>query len=330
MTTRPQEKMTTRHRERPASVYVRQATPHQVHHHLESQRHQYALVPRAIALGWPAPRGHVIDADLGHSGQESQRPGFQELVTAVSLGRVGLIVAYEASRLARNNTDGYTLLDIATIVGTLIADTEGVYDPCQDNDRLLLGLRGLLSEAELHVLRLRMDAGRQRQIAGGTYRQTRPTGWVRLDDGHVIKDPDRQIQHTLERVFARFATLGSCHKGMRSLRDAGILLPRRQLSGMQAGQVRWGKPTPAALREIRPNPAYAGAFVSGRRALAPQQRPGKRRRVQRPMEDWQAVHQEVSPAYLSWEQLLANPARLADKASSFARRARGVPRQGQA
>lgn len=330
MTTQPQEKITTRHRERHAYVYVRQSTPHQVHHHLESQRNQYALVQRAIDLGWPAPRVHIIDADLGQSGQDSQRPGFQELVTAVSLGRVGLIVAYEASRLARNNTDWYTLLDIATVVGTLIADTEGVYDPCQYNDRLLLGLRGLLSEAELHVLRLRMDAGRQRQIAHGTYRQTLPTGLVRLDDGHVIKDPDRQMQHTLELVFARFATLGSCHKVMRSLRDDGILLPRRQLSGMQAGQVRWCKPTPAALGEILHNPAYAGAFVYGRRALAPQQRPGKRRRVQRPMEDWQAVHHEAYPAYLSWEQFLANQARLADNASSFARRARGVPRQGQA
>ena len=151
MTSHPHDKITTRHLERHAYVYVRQSTPQQVLHHRESQRHQYALVQRAIALGWPAPRVHVIDAALGPSGQESQRPGFQELGAAVSLGRVGLIVAYEASRLARNNTDWYTLLAIATVVGTLMADTEGVYDPCQYNDRLLLGLRGLLSEAELHV-----------------------------------------------------------------------------------------------------------------------------------------------------------------------------------
>jgi DNA invertase Pin-like site-specific DNA recombinase len=330
MTTLFHEKITTRHRERHAYVYVRQSTPHQVQHHLESQRNQYALVQRAIDLGWPAPRVHVIDADLGQSGQDSQRPGFQELVTAVSLGRVGLIVAYEASRLARNNTDWYTLLDIATVVGTLIADTEGVYDPCQYHDRLLLGLRGLLSEAELHVLRLRMEAGRQRQIARGTYQQTLPTGLVRLETGHVIKDPDRQIQHTLELVFARFVALGSCHKVMRSLRDDGILLPRRQLSGLHAGQVRWCKPTPATLGEILHNPAYAGAFVYGRRALEVPQRPGKRRRVQRPMEDWQAIHHAAYPAYISWEQFLTNQARLADNASSFARRARGVPRQGQA
>src|SRR5262249_5415741 len=189
MTIPPHDKITARHRDRFAYVYIRQSTPRQVQHHLESQRNQYALVQRAIDLGWPAPRGHVIDADLGQSGQDSQRPGFQELVAAVSLGRGGVIGAYEASRLARMKTEWYTLLDIATVVGTLLADTEGVYDPRQYNDRLLLGLRGLLSEAELHVLRLRMDAGRQRQIERGTYRQTLPTGLVRLENGQVVKDP---------------------------------------------------------------------------------------------------------------------------------------------
>jgi DNA invertase Pin-like site-specific DNA recombinase len=241
-----------------------------------------------------------------------------------------IIVAYEASRLARNNTDWYTLLDIATVVGTLIADTEGVYDPCQYNDRLLLGLRGLLSEAELHVLRLRMDAGRQRQITQGTYRQNLPTGLVRLESGQVVKDPDGQIQRTLELVFARFATLGSCHKVLRSLRDDGILLPRRQQAGLYAGQVRWRKPTQAVLSDMLHNPAYAGAFVYGRRGLHPQRRPGQRRRVQRPIAEWPTMHHAVYPAYMSWEQFLANQARLADHASTFARRARGAPRQGQA
>src|SRR5262249_55386689 len=167
-------------------------------------------------------------------------------------------------------------------------------------------------------------------MAWGTYRQTLPTGLVRVDDGPGIKDPDRQLQHTLELVFARCAPRGRCHKVMRSWRDEGLFLPRRQLVGMQAGQVRWCKPTPAALGAIRQNPASAGACVYGRRALAPPQRPGKRRRVQRRMEDWQAGPQEAYPASLSWEQCLANQARVADQASSFARRARGGPRQGQA
>src|SRR5215469_10601510 len=180
MTTQSYDKITARHREQYAYVYIRQSTPRQVQHHLESQRNQYALVQRAIDLGWPAPRVHIIDADLGQSGQDSQRPGFQELVAAVSLGKVGIILAYEASRLARNNTDWYTLIDLATVVGTLLADTEGVYDPRDYNDRLLLGLRGILSEAELHTLRLRMEMGRQRQIERGVYQQHVPTGLVRL------------------------------------------------------------------------------------------------------------------------------------------------------
>jgi DNA invertase Pin-like site-specific DNA recombinase len=330
MTTLAQDKITIRHRERQAYVYVRQSTPKQVQHHREGQRNQYALVQRALDLGWPASSVHVIDADLGQSGQDGQRPGFQELVAAVSLGRVGMILAYEASRLARNNTDWYTLLDLATVVGTLMADTEGVYDPRQYNDRLLLGLRGLLSEAELHVLHLRMAVGRQRQIERGTYRQPLPTGLVRGADGRVVKDPDRQVQHTLDLIFAQFTSLGSGQKVLRSLRDDGIMLPRRQHGGLHAGQVLWRKPTQAALTEILHNPAYAGAFVYGRRGPHPQRRPGQSRQIRRPMDAWPTIHQDVYPAYISWEQFLANQARLQDNASTFARRARGAPRHGQA
>ena len=326
----PSEKITSRHRERAAYVYVRQSTPKQVQQHLESQRNQYALVQRALDLGWPSPRIHVIDADLGHSGQDSQRPGFQELVTAVSLGKVGIILAYEASRLARNNTDWYTLIDLATVVGTLLADTEGVYDPRQYNDRLLLGLRGLLSEAELHILHLRMAAGRQRQVERGTYRQSLPTGLLRGADGQVLKDPDHQIRQTLELIFARFATLGSCQKVLRSLRDDGVLVPRRQHGGLHAGQVLWRKPTHAALAEILHNPAYAGAFVYGRRGPHPERRPGQARQQRRSLETWPTIHHDTYPAYISWEQFLANQTRLQDNASTFAQRARGTPRHGPA
>ena len=325
-----QDKITGRHRERYAYVYVRQSTPKQVQQNQESQRNQYALVQRALDLGWPSTRIHVIDTDLGHSGQDGQRLGFQELVAAVSLGRVGIILAYEASRLARNNTDWYTLLDLATVVGTLMADTEGVYDPRQYNDRLLLGLRGLLSEAELHVLHLRMAAGRQRQVERGTYRQSLPTGLLRGNDGRVVKDPDVQIQHTIDLIFARFVTLGSCQKVLRSLRDDGVLVPRRQHGGLHAGQVLWRKPSHAAIAEILHNPAYAGAFVYGRRGPHPQRRPGQARQIRRPLDAWPTVHQDTYPAYISWEQFLANQARLRDNASTFAQRARGTPRHGPA
>jgi DNA invertase Pin-like site-specific DNA recombinase len=323
-------KITRRHRERDAYVYVRQSTLKQVQQNQESRHNQYALVQRAIELGWLPERIHLIDCDLGQSGQDSQRPGFQSLVAAVSLGKVGLILAYEASRLARNNTDWYTLLDLATVVGVLIADTEGIYDPRDYNDRLLLGLRGLLSEAELHTLRLRMDAGRQRQIEQGRYQQHVPTGLVRLEDGKVSKTPDVQVQRTLELVFARFEALGSCQKVLRSLRDDGILLPRQQRGGPYAGQLVWRKPTQAALSEILHNPAYAGAFVYGRRGPHPDRRPGQLRQIRRPLEEWTTIHHGVYPAYITWEQFLANQARLADNASDFARRAHGAPRQGSA
>lgn len=330
MTSASSEKITTRHRQGQAYVYVRQSTPKQVRANQESQRNQYALVERALELGWPREQVIVIDKDLGHSGRDSERPGFQELVAAVSLGKVGIILAYEASRLARNNSDWYTLLDLSTVVGSLIADGDGVYDPRDYNDRLLLGLRGILSEAELHVLQLRMAAGRQRQIERGTYRQGLPTGLVRRVDGSVIKEPDQQVQGTLELVFARFDTLGSCQKVLRSLRDDGILLPRHQTGGLHAGQLLWRKPTQAALIDILHNPAYAGAFVYGRRPQHPQRRPGQQRQRRVPMEEWPTIQQNVYPAYITWEQFLANQKRLADNASAFARQARGAPRQGAA
>jgi DNA invertase Pin-like site-specific DNA recombinase len=197
----PQTKITARHQARRAYVYIRQSTLKQVQQNRESQPNQYALTERALALGWIPERIPVIDADLGHSGQDRSRTGFQELVAEVSLGHVGVILAYEASRLARSNAAGYELLDLATLAGTLIADTDGVYDPRNYNDRLLLGLRGMLSEAELHLLRLRLDAGRLRQVERGVFRQHLPTGLTRLPDGRVVKDPDHHVQHTLEEVF---------------------------------------------------------------------------------------------------------------------------------
>jgi hypothetical protein len=241
-----------------------------------------------------------------------------------------MMLAYEASRLARNHTDWYTLLDLATVVGTLMADTEGGYDPRQYTDRLVLGLRGLLSEAARPGLPLRMQAGRQRQIERGTSRQALPTGWLRASEGQVVQDPDLQVQHTIALVFARFATLGSCQQVLRSLRDDGVLVPRRQHGGGHAGQGLWRKPSPPASAEILHNPASAGALVYGRRGPHPQRRPGQTRQRRRPLDAGPTVHQDTYPAYLRWEQLLAHQARLMEKASPFARRARGAPRPGQA
>jgi DNA invertase Pin-like site-specific DNA recombinase len=331
MTLDTSEKITLQQQERRAYVYVRQSTQTQVRHHRTSQDNQYALVERAQALGWPRERIFVIDDDLGQSGQDSARKGFQELVSAVSLGQVGLILAYEASRLARSNADWYRLLDLAALVGALLADTEGVYDPRNYNDRLLLGLRGILSEAELHLLHLRMQAGRRRQIEQGTYRQVLPTGLVRLPDGRVAKDPDLQIQHTIALVLERFAALRSCQKVLRSFRDEGVLVPRRQTAGLYAGELWWKRPSAPAIYAIVRNPAYAGAFAHGRTQVHLQRPPGTPgRHVRQPMAEWTAVHQNVYPAYISWEQFMANQEQLADNASAFDRRARGAPREGRA
>jgi DNA invertase Pin-like site-specific DNA recombinase len=325
------EKVTARHRGQRAYVYVRQSSPKQVQHHQESQRNQYALVERAVALGWARERIQILDADLGHAGQDRQRPGFQALVAEVSLGRVGGILAYEASRLARNNADWYALLDLAALRGTLIADTEGVYDPRCHNDRLLLGLRGMLSEAELHLLQLRLVAGRERQIERGAYRQHLPTGLVRLETGRVAKDPDRQIQRTIALVFARFAELGSCQKVLRRFRDDGLRLPRRQTSGPEAGTIVWKPPTQAAIYAILHNPAYAGAFVYGRHRRHPESRPGQHApRIHCAMDEWRTVHQDAYPAYIRWEEFMANQARLTDNASRYAERTRGAARAGRA
>ncbi len=346
------EKIALRHQEQRAYVYVRQSSPQQVQHHRESQRNQYALVERAVALGWPPERVHIIDADLGQSGQDGQRPGFRELVAEVSLGRVGLILAYEASRLARNNADWYALLDLAALRGTLLADTEGVYDPRSHNDRLLLGLRGMLSEAELHLLQLRLAAGRQRQIergdyrqhlptglaAGrqrqierGDYRQHLPTGLARLEDGRVVKDPDVQVQRTLALVFARFAELGSCQKVLRRFRDEGLRLPRRQTSGPEAGLLVWKPPAAHVLYEILHNPAYAGAFVYGRHRRHPDSRPGQHApRIACPLEEWAVIRRDAYPPYLSWEDFVANQARLHDNGNRYRERTRGAARSGRA
>ncbi len=325
------------HLQRLACIYIRQSSLKQVEHNRESQFNQYQLAHRAETLGWHPERIRVIDADLGLSGQGSDyRTGFKELVTEVSLGHVGIIFGYEVSRLARNNSDWYQLLDLAAMFGTLIADNDGIYDPRLYNDRLLLGLKGTMSEAELHLIRQRLAAGRLTQVRRGLYQQRLPTGLIRLEDGSVVKDPDEQVRHTLELVLTKFAELGSGHKVLRYLHQAGVLVPRRQMGGPQRGEVIWKLPTDGAIHDIITNPAYAGAFAYGRRQQDPtRQRAGRPTSgvVDKPLEEWIHLQQDVYPAYISWSQYLANQERLRQNATRFfeqSQKNKGVPREGRA
>ena len=317
-----QHKVTEYHLERLAYIYIRQSTPKQVLHNRESQFNQYQLVQRAEKLGWKHERIHVIDADQGISARDSEsRNGFKELVAEVSLGHVGIIFGYEVSRLARNNGDWYHLLDLAAVFGTLIADNDGVYDPRLYNDRLLLGLKGTMSEAELHLLQQRLAAGRMSQVRRGEYRQRLPTGLVRLPDGSVIKDPDEQIQHIIELVLAKYEELGSCQKVLRYLRQENVLLPRRQTNGVHVGELLWKPPSDATIYDMLRNPAYAGAFAYGRRQADPTRRiPGRRATgmAHKPMDEWLHLQTDVYPAYISWEQYLANQERLRQNAKRYA------------
>jgi DNA invertase Pin-like site-specific DNA recombinase len=301
---RPHPKILDVHLSKIAFIYVRQSSQRQVLQNKESQTNQYLLVERAQQLGWNRERIRVIDMDLGLSGKESvSRNGFQELVTEVSLGHAGIVFGYEVSRLARNNSDWYHLLDLAAVFNTLIADYDGIYDPRSYNDRLLLGLKGTMSEAELHLLKMRLEEGRLRQIERGEFRQALPTGLTRLPNGKVVKDPDDQIRHVIELVFAKFEELGSCRKVLNYLRAQEMLLPRRQTYGLDLSEIIWKPASPAAVQAILHNPAYAGAFVFGRTYRDPARAKAGRKDtgiVRRPMEEWEHVHKNIYPAYISW------------------------------
>src|SRR6266704_2496164 len=239
-------------------------------------------------------------------------------------------------RLARNNAEWYQLLDVAALVGTLIGDPDGVYDPRLYNDRLLLGLKGTMSEAELYMMRQRLNAGRLSKVQRGEYVQRLPTGFVRLPDTRVVQDPDPQIRHVIALVLAKFEELGSCSRVLRYCKHHDIRLPRRQVSGPPPGELLWRLPSEAAIGSMLTNPAYAGAFVHGRRTSDPTRHHPDRRTpamVRRPQAEWQCIIHEAYPAYISWEQYLANQARLHDNAQRYTEHGglgKGAPREGAA
>ncbi len=270
-------KIQGRHRDRLALVYVRQSSMQQVLRHQESTRLQYGLVERALALGWPQQRVLVIDEDQGKSGSSAtDRMGFQRVVAEVGLDHVGIVLGLEMSRLARSCRDWYQLLEVCAMFGTLIGDLDGIYDPRDYNDRLILGLKGQMSEAELHVLKQRLLAGKRAKAARGELGKRVPMGYVRRPSGEVIKDPDEQVQATIELIFDQFARLGTINGVLHYVARHQIQLPYRVPGGPKQGELEWHRPSRATLSNVLRHPLYAGAYVYGRRATDPQRKqPGR-------------------------------------------------------
>ncbi len=323
------ELVTAQHLRRKAIIYIRQSTPHQVLSNQESLRLQYALHQRALELGWRAEDIEIIDADLGVTATSAlHRVGFQELVAKVTLGQVGLILSVDVMRLSRNCSDWYPLLDVCGYRGCLIADRDGIYDPGSANGRLLLGLKGQLSELELHIIRARMTAGLLNKAQRGELALSLPIGLVRDAIGKVQKDPHREIQDRLELVFTTFLRLRSASKVLEFLNAHDLGLPRRD----RFGDVVWKKPTVAALLQILKNPAYAGAFVYGKtRSIRKDPTSPHTQEVRLPMEQWKIRVNDVYPAYIAWQTFEQIQQMLADNYAAYDRnKSRGVPRDGAA
>jgi DNA invertase Pin-like site-specific DNA recombinase len=329
MDTLAHQKVTTRHLKRSAYLYIRQSTLRQVFENTESTERQYALRQRAVALGWPQDQVVVIDSDQGQSGASmAGRDGFQRLVADVGLGRAGIVMGLEVSRLARNSSDWHRLLEICALTDTLILDEDGVYDPAHFNDRLLLGLKGTMSEAELHILRARLRGGVLSKARRGELESPLPIGFCYNASNQVIIDPDKQVQQSLHTFFNTFRRVGSATATVRSFRDQALMFPRRARSGPAKGEILWGDLEHSRALWLLHNPRYAGAFFFGRtrqRQAAPQ-------RFQRlAREEWIALIPNAHAGYISWDEFEANQRRLLQNAqANGVERRKSPPREGPA
>jgi DNA invertase Pin-like site-specific DNA recombinase len=320
------------HLRRQAVVYVRQSTLQQVRGNRESSTRQYALADRAKALGWPAGAVQTIDDDQGRSGAHADhRHGFKKLLAEIAAGQVGVVLALEASRLARSSVDWHRLVEICVITKTLLADESAVYDPRDPNDRLLLGVKGTLSEAELMTIRCRLHDGRWSKARRGELAQPLPVGLIRTEAGAVVKHPDRQVQSRLRYVFELFAELRVARRVVVRLRREKLKIPAQGWGGPGHGEVRWKEPTFGAIMRLLHNPAYAGAYEYGQKeydAFDRSPTTGKAKTKARSLADWPVCVRDVYPAYLSWEQFVRNQQTLRD--NWFRHGSRGAPRKGAA
>jgi DNA invertase Pin-like site-specific DNA recombinase len=315
---RGSEKITTSHLERTVLIYVRQSSMAQVRENTESTARQYALADEAVLLGWPRSQVEVIDADLGLSGRSAEgRSGFKELVGRVCIGEVGAIFGLEISRLARSSADLSRLLELARLTDTLVVDADGIYDLANFNDRLLLGLKNQMSEAELHFLAGRLQGAKRAAAERGELRVTLPVGLVYDDEGSTVFDPDEEVQAAITDLFAAFCAGGSAYQVVAAFK--GRRFPLRAYGGVWAGQLRWGRLTHSRVLGVLSNPAYAGTYVFGRyhshRVVEPDATVHNKV-TKLAMEEWPVVIHDHHRGYITWEDYLANRARLAANATN--------------
>jgi len=325
-------KITADHLRRCAFVYVRQSSAAQVVHHRESTERQYRLVERAVELGWQREHVTVVDEDLGVSGSGfAERSGFAHMTTQVALGHVGIVLGLEVSRLARNNADWYRLLDLCGVTHTLIGDADGIYHPALFNDRLVLGLKGTMSEAELHVLRARLEGGIRNKAARGALRRGLPVGFVwGEEDGEVRFHPDQSVTDTVRMVFERFAEMGSVRQVWLYFRAHGLRFP---LAASWLNEMRWVAPTYTKMHQVLTNPVYAGAYVFGKtRHERYVDGTGKlRQRARRlPRAQWAVLLREHHPGFIDWETFEANQARIGSNTRPRPHEPGGAVREGTA
>ncbi len=324
------QKVNAGHLKRNAYLYVRQSTLRQVFENTESTKRQYGLRQHAVALGWPVERIIVIDSDLGQSGASAvDREGFQKLVTEVGLGKAGIVLGLEVSRLARNSTDWHRLLEICALADTLILDEDGVYDPSHFNDRLLLGLKGTMSEAELHVLRARLQGGILNKARRGELECPLPVGFLYNAQHQPVLDPDKQVQESIRFFFDTFRRCGSACAVVRAFRQKGLLFPRRLKKGPNKGDLVWAELPHSRTLHLLHNPRYTGAFVYGRSRTRPNP-DGSTSYTRLPREQWM-LFKNAHSGYISWEQYEENLLRLRENAQAIgADRRKSPPREGPA
>jgi len=323
------------HTQRAAFVYVRQSTPGQVEHNRESTARQYALADKACQLGWPKEQVVIIDEDLGLSGAGAdKRSGFARLTSEVALAHVGIVLGLEVSRLARNNADWYRLLELCGVTDTLIGDNDGVYHPALFNDRLLLGLKGTMSEAELHIIRARLDGGIRNKAARGELRRGLPVGFVWGEqDGEVLFHPDEAVAGAIRTVFERFAEFGSARRVWLWFRSAGLSFPLQTTPAGMPGPIRWVAPTYTALHHILTNPVYAGAYTYGKtryERYVDEHGAVRKRTRHLPMQEWAVLIPDHHPGFIDWATFQANQARLDANTRPKPHQSGGAVREGSA